>query len=111
MTENKLFTQFTKEIAENDIVLYMKGTPDMPMCGFSAAAVAAFQNLGATNIYGVNVLEDENIRQSIKEFSEWPTLPQIYVKGEFIGGCDIIREMYETGELKDLLAEKGVIAA
>jgi len=107
---NPLFDRFKKETAENNVVIYMKGTAKMPMCGFSAAAVAVFQNLGVA-IHDVNVLADEAVRQAIKEFSDWPTLPQIYIKGEFIGGCDILREMAATGELETLLKEKGVLAA
>ncbi len=94
----------------DDVVLYMKGTPVFPMCGFSAATV---QILGHVNVpfQAYNVLEDEDVRQGIKSYSNWPTIPQLYVKGEFIGGCDIVREMYETGELQTLMEEKGVKTA
>ncbi len=99
-----------KEISDNDVVVYMKGSQKMPMCGFSAAACAVFNNLNVP-FHDVNILADENVRTYLKEFSEWPTFPQIYVKGEFLGGCDILREMFQTGELQDLLKEKGLLAA
>ena len=95
------------EVKSNDVVLFMKGTPQFPMCGFSGQIVQILNYLGVP-YKGVNVLENEDIRQGIKEYSNWPTIPQLYVKGEFIGGCDIIREMFETGELKQLFEEKGV---
>ena len=94
-------------ISKNDIVLYMKGTPSFPQCGFSSTVVQIFDYLGA-EYASVNVLEDPEIRQGIKDYNNWPTVPQVFVKGEFIGGCDIMREMFETGELKALLQEKGV---
>lgn len=99
--------KITKTVNENDVVLYMKGTPVFPQCGFSSTVVQVFDYLGV-NYASVNVLEDMEIRQGIKEFNNWPTIPQIFVKGEFIGGCDIVREMFENGELKTMLAEKGV---
>src|SRR5215813_14382682 len=89
------------ELDSNDVVLFMKGTPAMPQCGFSATVVHVLDHLGV-KYKGVNVLADPEIRQGIKEFSNWPTIPQLYVKGEFVGGCDIIREMFETGELQQL---------
>ncbi len=92
-------------IKENNICLFMKGTPDSPQCGFSMAVSNILKHLKA-DFKGVNVLEDENLRQGIKEFSDWPTIPQLYVGGEFIGGCDIIKEMFEKGELKQLLDKK-----
>ena len=92
-------------IDSNNIVLFMKGTPDSPQCGFSMAVSNILKHLKA-DFKGVNVLEDENLRQGIKEFSDWPTIPQLYVGGEFIGGCDIIKEMFEKGELKQLLDKK-----
>ncbi|MGE0422597.1 MAG: Grx4 family monothiol glutaredoxin [Reyranellaceae bacterium] len=95
------------EITTNDVVLFMKGTPVFPQCGFSAAVVEVLDHLGV-RFKGVNVLVDPAIRQGIKEFSDWPTIPQLYVKGEFIGGCDIIREMFETGELEQVFKDKGV---
>ncbi len=99
--------RIAKQISENDVVLYMKGTSDFPMCGFSSAVVQVLRHMGV-NFKDVNILEDQELRQGIKDFSNWPTLPQLYVKGEFVGGCDIVREMFSTGELKKLFAEKGV---
>lgn len=95
-------------ITKNDVVLFMKGTKMMPQCGFSSR-VAGVLNFMGVEFADVNVLADAEIRQGIKDFSDWPTIPQLYVKGEFVGGCDIVREMYQSGELKQLLAEKGVI--
>lgn len=97
-----------EQVTNNPVVLYMKGTPQFPMCGFSATAVQILKNLGVTDLFSVNVLENEDIRNGIKEYANWPTIPQLYVKGEFVGGCDIMREMYENGELKTMLAEAGV---
>ena len=102
--------KITKMVNENDVVLYMKGTPVFPQCGFSSTVVQVFDYLGV-NYASVNVLEDMEVRQGVKEFNNWPTIPQIFVKGEFIGGCDIVREMFENGELKALLTEKGVETA
>lgn len=99
--------QIAKDVAENDVVLYMKGTPVFPQCGFSAAAVQILSNLGV-KYKAVDVLQDPDVRQGIKEFSNWPTIPQLYVKGEFVGGCDILREMYEADELGAFLTGKGV---
>ena len=95
-------------IEQNNVCLFMKGTPDSPQCGFSMAVSNVLKHLNIKFI-GVNVLEDENLRQGIKDFSDWPTIPQLYIKKEFIGGCDIIKEMFEKGELKKLLAEKKLI--
>jgi monothiol glutaredoxin len=95
------------DVASNDVVLFMKGSPVFPQCGFSAAVVQVLTHLGV-KFKGIDVLQDPSIRQGIKEFSSWPTIPQLYVKGEFVGGCDIVREMFETGELQQLLQEKGV---
>jgi monothiol glutaredoxin len=92
-----------KQVAENRVVLYMKGTPDAPQCGFSAAAVQMLEACGAEEVATVNVLADDEVRQGIKQFSNWPTIPQLYVGGEFIGGTDIMREMYQNGELQKLL--------
>ena len=92
-----------QQVTENRVVLYMKGTPDAPQCGFSAAAVQMLEACGANEVATVNVLADADIRQGIKQFSNWPTIPQLYVDGEFVGGADIMREMYESGELKKLL--------
>jgi len=99
--------QIDGEIASQDIVLFMKGTPVFPQCGFSAAVVGVLSHLGV-KFRGVNVLEDDAIREGIKEYTNWPTIPQLYVKGEFVGGCDIIREMYETGELIEMLNTRGI---
>src|SRR5665213_778 len=99
--------QIKQEIGANDVVLFMKGTPDFPMCGFSSQIVQILGYLGVP-YKGVNVLEDDGIRQGIKEFSNWPTIPQLYVKGEFVGGCDIVREMFQAGELQQTLKDKGV---
>jgi len=95
------------EIKTNSVVLYMKGTPDFPMCGFSAATVQVLTNLGV-KFSSVNVLDSDKIREGIKKFSNWPTIPQLYVKEEFIGGCDIVKEMYESGELLELLNSKEI---
>ena len=95
-------------INENNVCLFMKGTPDAPQCGFSMAVSNILKHLNI-NFLGVNVLEDENLRQGIKEFSDWPTIPQLYIKSEFIGGCDIVKEMFEKGELKTKLEEKKII--
>ena len=92
-----------KQVSENRIVLYMKGTPDAPQCGFSAAAVQILEACGADQVATVNVLADDEIRQGIKQFSNWPTIPQLYVGGEFVGGADIMREMYQSGELQKIL--------
>ncbi|HEX5319581.1 MAG TPA: Grx4 family monothiol glutaredoxin [Stellaceae bacterium] len=96
-----------QQIAETPVVLFMKGTPVFPQCGFSAAVVQILSHMGV-KFRGVDVLSDPSVRQGIKEFSNWPTIPQLYVKGEFVGGCDIIREMFENGELQQMLEEKGV---
>ena len=96
-----------KEIDSNEICLFMKGTPDAPQCGFSMA-VSNILKILEVNFKGINVLESEELRQGIKEYSEWPTIPQLYIKKEFVGGCDIIKEMYESGELKKILKEKNL---
>ena len=95
------------DIKSNDVVLYMKGTPVFPQCGFSSAVVQVLTHLGV-KFKGINVLEDPEIRNGIKDYANWPTIPQLYVKGEFVGGCDIVREMYQTGELAEMLQTKGV---
>ena len=100
--------KISKFINENEVCLFMKGTPDSPQCGFSMAVSNVLKHL-KVNFLGVNVLEDENLRNGIKEFSDWPTIPQLYVKKEFIGGCDIVKEMFEKGELEKLLKEKKII--
>ncbi len=95
------------EVKTNDVVLFMKGTPQFPMCGFSGQVVQILDYLGVP-YKGINVLEDESVRQGIKDYSNWPTIPQLYVKGEFVGGCDIVREMYQSGELEELLSSKNI---
>jgi monothiol glutaredoxin len=107
MSENPVFEQIRREIGGNDVVLYMKGTPVFPQCGFSAAVVGVLSHLGV-KFKGIDVLQDPSLRNGIKEFSSWPTVPQLYVKGEFVGGCDIVREMFESGELQELFEGKGV---
>lgn len=105
--ENIVFERIKKEITDNDVVLYMKGTAVFPQCGFSAAVVQVLSQLGV-RFKDVNVLEDATIRQGIKDYTQWPTIPQLYVKGEFVGGCDIVKEMFMSGELQELLRQKGV---
>ena len=95
------------EVDANDVLLFMKGTPVFPQCGFSAAVIQVLSHL-QVKFNSINVLDDPDVRDGIKQYSDWPTIPQLYVKGEFVGGCDIIREMYETGELKTFLEEKGL---
>jgi monothiol glutaredoxin len=110
MTDSPAVEQIKKDIAENDIVLFMKGTPMFPQCGFSAAVVQVLSHFGV-KFKGVNVLADDGLRQGIKEFTNWPTIPQLYVKGEFVGGCDIVREMAQSGELEQLFKDKQVAKA
>ncbi len=110
MSEPEVFGRIREEIGKNDVLLFMKGTPVFPQCGFSAATVECLGELGV-KFASVNILVDPEIRQGIKEFSQWPTIPQLYVKGEFVGGCDIVREMFETGELEQLFKDKGVTLA
>jgi monothiol glutaredoxin len=97
------------EVKSNEVVLFMKGTPQFPMCGFSAQVVQILDHLGVT-YKGINVLDSDDIRSGIKTYSNWPTIPQLYVKGEFVGGCDIVREMFQAGELQDLLKDKSAAA-
>lgn len=104
---NAIFDTIRKDISENDVVLYMKGTKQFPQCGFSAMVVQVLSSL-SVDFKDVNVLDDNEVREGIKQFTNWPTIPQLYVKGEFVGGCDIIREMYEAGELQDLLKQNGI---
>jgi monothiol glutaredoxin len=96
----------TQQVTQNRVVLYMKGTPQLPQCGFSATVAEILKRCGVTSYASFNVLQDDSLRQGIKEFSNWPTVPQLYVDGEFVGGCDIVREMYQSGELQQLLAEQ-----
>ena len=107
MSDKPVHDRIQGKIDENAVVLFMKGTPMFPQCGFSAAVVQALSVMGV-KFKGIDVLEDMELRDGIKEFSSWPTIPQLYVKGEFVGGCDIIREMHETGELQQVFTEKGV---
>ena len=107
MSDNPVFDRISYEIQDQPVVLFMKGTPIFPQCGFSAAVVQVLTLLGV-QFKGVDVLADPQIREGIKAFSDWPTIPQLYVQGEFFGGCDIIREMYENGELKQVLSDKGI---
>ena len=95
------------EIISNEVCLFMKGTPDAPQCGFSMA-ISNMLKILEVNYKGINVLESQSLREGIKEFSDWPTIPQVYIKGEFIGGCDIVKEMYENGELKKILKDKNI---
>lgn len=104
---SSIFDQIQNQIDTHDVVLYMKGNEKFPMCGFSATVVQILKNLGVT-FEAVDVMQSPEIREGIKQFTNWPTIPQLYVKGEFIGGCDIVREMYENGELQVLFTEKGV---
>ena len=97
-----------QQVTSNPVVLYMKGTPQFPQCGFSAAAIQILKHSGVTEVFAVNVLENDEIRQGIKTFANWPTIPQLYINGEFVGGSDIMREMYESGELKEMLAAAGI---
>ena len=103
MTTTPIAARIQNEITTHEVVLYMKGTKKLPQCGFSATVAGIFERLGVS-VHDVNVLSDPELRQGIKEFSDWPTIPQVYIKGEFIGGSDIVREMYESGELQALLA-------
>ena len=107
---SNIHDQIDREVKGNDVVLFMKGTPQFPQCGFSGQVVQILSYVGVP-FKGVNVLEDQEIREGIKAYSNWPTIPQLYVKGEFIGGCDIVREMFQAGELQKLFSDKGVKAA
>ena len=107
--DNTVTERIQEELKENEVVLFMKGTPVFPQCGFSAAVVQVLTHLGV-KYKGIDVLQDPGLRQGVKEFASWPTIPQLYVKGEFVGGCDIVREMYQTGELAELLQNHGIEA-
>jgi monothiol glutaredoxin len=107
---NPVHDWIAKSVSENPVILFMKGEPEQPRCGFSAVTVQILDHLGV-NFVGVDVLQSDALRDGIKSFSDWPTIPQLYVQGEFVGGCDIVREMFQSGELKTLLAEKGLIEA
>ena len=107
MSESLTFDRIKQDVSENKVVLFMKGTPVFPQCGFSATVVQVLTHLGV-QFKGINILENPELREGIKEYSSWPTIPQLYVKGEFVGGCDIIREMFETGELLELMNTNGI---
>lgn len=109
MLDDAIKERINADIASEDVVLFMKGTPVFPQCGFSAAVVGVLTHLGVP-FRGINVLEDDSIRNGIKAYSDWPTIPQLYVKREFVGGCDIIREMYESGELTEMFQTYGIDA-
>ncbi len=110
MNKNPVFDQIRHDLSNNEVVLYMKGTPAFPQCGFSAAVVQVLNHMGV-KFKGVDVLTDPALRDGIKQFSNWPTLPQMFVKSQFIGGCDIVREMYQTGELTELMQKNGIFTA
>jgi monothiol glutaredoxin len=110
MNDNPVFERIRQDVSENDVVLFMKGSPVFPQCGFSSAVVQVLTHLGV-KFKGIDVLMDPSLRDGIKQFSDWPTIPQLYVKGEFVGGCDIVREMFENGELQQFLSDKGVASA
>jgi len=107
MTDNPVFDRIKEEINSTDVVLFMKGNPMFPQCGFSAAVVGVLTHM-QVKFKGVDVLQDMDIREGIKAYSSWPTIPQLYVKGEFVGGCDIVREMFDAGELQALLGDKAI---
>ena len=109
MNPNRVLETIKSQVTENDVVLYMKGTREMPQCGFSSAVSKLLTELQLPYL-AVNVLDSPDLREGIKEFTDWPTIPQLYVKGEFIGGYDIVRESYETGELENLLKDKGLLS-
>ena len=109
-TETRIHDFIARTIAENPVTVFMKGVPDQPQCGFSATVVSILNQVDVDYV-AVNVLQNDALRQGIKEFSNWPTIPQLYVKGEFVGGADIVREMFQSGELKTLLDEKGLLEA
>ncbi len=110
MSDDQVTERIKSDLSENDVVLFMKGSPVFPQCGFSAAVVQVLTTLGV-KFKGIDILADPELREGIKAFSNWPTIPQLYVKGEFVGGCDIVREMFEAGELAQLLGDKGVEVA
>lgn len=107
MSDNPTFDRIKQDLTSNDVVLFMKGTPVFPQCGFSAAVVQVLSHIGVP-FKGIDILADPELREGIKVYSDWPTIPQLYVKGEFVGGCDIIREMFETGELLEHMNTNGV---
>lgn len=107
MTDQATLDAIDKAVKSNDVVLFMKGTPTFPQCGFSSVVVQILDYLGADYVSS-NVLEDQALREGVKQYASWPTIPQLYVKGEFVGGCDIIKEMFESGELKQFMGDKGI---
>ncbi len=107
--DNPVVERIKTDLAGNDVVVFMKGSPVFPQCGFSATVVQVLTQM-AVKFKGIDVLSDPPLREGIKQFSDWPTIPQLYVKGEFIGGCDIVREMYASGELQNLFQEKGIVS-
>lgn len=107
MSQNEIHDWIRKQVSDNDVVLFMKGTKQFPQCGFSHQVTQILNHMGV-EYKDINVLDDMGVREGIKTYTNWPTIPQLYVKGEFVGGCDIIREMFQDGELKQLLEEKGV---
>lgn len=107
MNENEIQAWIKQSVETNDVVLFMKGTPQFPQCGFSSQVVQILDQVGIPFV-GVNVLEDDAVREGVKEYTDWPTVPQLYVKGEFVGGCDIVREMFENGELKSHFQTAGI---
>ncbi len=108
MSDNPVFIQIEQSIKENDVVLFMKGSAKLPACGFSGLVINILQHLNI-HFKDINVMETPELREGIKEYSKWPTIPQLYVKGEFIGGCDIVREMFQAGELQELLKDNGLL--
>ncbi|NIA72100.1 Grx4 family monothiol glutaredoxin [Pelagibius litoralis] len=108
MNDSQALGRISAVVSENDVVLFMKGTPQFPQCGFSAAIAKTLSQLGVP-FTPVNVLDDHAVRQGIKDYSSWPTIPQLYVQGEFVGGCDIVHEMHQSGELAQLLRDKGLL--
>ncbi len=111
MSENPIFKKIKHDIDSNDIVLFMKGTAKLPLCGFSSTVSHILGTLLNVKFKDINVLEDTEHREAIKEYSDWPTIPQLYIKGEFVGGCDIIKEMYSSGELQAFLKDKNIVVA
>ena len=107
MTDQATLDAIDTAVKSNDVVLFMKGTPTFPQCGFSSVVVQVLDYLGVDYV-STNVLEDQDVREGIKAYSDWPTIPQLYVKGEFVGGCDIVKEMFESGELRDFMKDKGI---
>ena len=109
MSSQEVLNKIEQMVKSNDIVLFMKGSKDMPMCGFSAAVVKTLAKFGLNEYLDINILADEEIRQGVKDYANWPTIPQLYIKGDFVGGCDIVIDMFASGDLKKLLEEKGII--